>query len=332
MATKDDGIEHFVEREDLLYRCSELFYAEHLTKREIAQRLNVSATHVKRLLEEAKDKGIVEIEVKLAGRYRRLERDLARKFDLRFARVVETHSEYDVIKTNLAQAAVSCLEAYIEPRTRTKVGIGGGSSLFRMVELLEKKPRPIDIYPLSLFARGPMVEFYSSAFIAMFLLTKCLPIATGYVAGVPPMPASRQSAARFRNWLLNEFPEIRHVYEGSKTVELAFVGLGAAIPSVDIFGEFSKLGYTFEYMQEHGAAGGINYNYFDNAGQQIGQGLLTLSVDELRAMSQDPAKTIVLVGGGSHKEQSVEIVLRTRMVNAIITDEDIARYLLRRNA
>ena len=129
---------------------------------------------------------------------------------------------------------------------------------------------------------------------------------------------------KFRDWLLNEFPEIKQVYEGSKTVELAFVGLGAAIASGDIFGEFSKLGYTFDYMQQHGAAGGINYNYFDKAGQQIGRGLLTLSVDELRSMSQDPAKTVVLVGGGPHKEQSVEIVLKTRMTNAIITDEDTA--------
>ena len=165
------------------YRCAELFYAERLTKREIAQRLNVSATHVKRLLEEASEKGIVEVEVKLAGRFRRLERELTQRFDLRFARVVETHSEYDVIKTNLGQAAASCLEAYIEPRTKTKVGIGGGSALFRMVELLERKPRPIEIYPLSLFARGPLVEFYSSTFIAMYLLTKCLPLAFGVCSG-----------------------------------------------------------------------------------------------------------------------------------------------------
>jgi len=330
MTAKDS--EYFAERDDLLYRCAELFYAERLKKREIAQRLNVSATHVKRLLEEASEKGIVEVEVKLAGRFRRLERELTQRFDLRFARVVETHSEYDVIKTNLGQAAATCLEAYVEPRTKTKIGIGGGSSLFRMVELLERKPRPIEIYPLSLFARGPLVEFYSSTFIAMYLLTKCLPLASAYVVGVPPMPTSRQFAVKFRDWLLNEFPEVRQVYEGSKTVELAFVGLGAAIPSGDIFGEFSKLGYTFEYMQEHGAAGGINYNYFDKAGQQIGKGLPTLSVDELRAMSQDPAKTVVLVGGGPHKEQSVEIVLTTRMANAIITDEDTARHLLKRSA
>ena len=101
--TKD--IENFTERAELLYRCAELFYVEGLKKREIAQQIHVSPTHVKRLLDEAIEKGIVEIEIKLAGRFRRLENALVKKLDLTFASVVETPAKYGIAKSNLGRAA-----------------------------------------------------------------------------------------------------------------------------------------------------------------------------------------------------------------------------------
>jgi len=48
-------------------------------------------------------------------------------------------------------------------------------------------------------------------------------------------------------------------------------------------------------------------------------------------MSKDPSKTIVLVGGGGHKELAVRVAIRTAMVNAVVTDEATAQSLLSRN-
>ena len=315
-------------RDDLLYSCAELFYVQGITKRAIAQRLHVSPTHVKRLLDEAESKGIVEIEVKLAGRFRRLEKALEREWGLRFVRVVETAKTYDELKGTLGRAAADFFEEYIERRSRVQVGIGGGSTLLRMVESLEQKPRHVDIYPLSMFSRGPLVEFISSPFNVVHLLVKSRPTAAGYVVGVPPLPSKPEHARNFSSWLLERFPEVREVYEGSLTVELAFVGLGAFVPSTDLFSEFGKLGYTFEYMQKHGAVGGINYNFFDLRGQQLGKGILTVSIADLRSMSMDPSRTVTLVAGGSHKREAVRLAVSTAMVNALITDEDMARHLL----
>jgi DNA-binding transcriptional regulator LsrR (DeoR family) len=326
--TKD--IRDFTERDELLFQCAELFYVKNLSKREIAHQLHVSPTHVKRLLDEAIEKSIVEVEIKLAGRFRRIENALIQKYRLRFARVVETHSEYDTLKTNLGVAAAEYFDAYIQRRSRVSVGIGGGGSLLRMVELLERKPRSIDIYPMSLLGRGPLVEFVSSTYLAIYLLTKSLPLATGYVVGFPPIPSKPKLAATFAEWVLREIPEVKQVYEGSKSVELAFVGVGNLVPSRDIFGEFSKLGYSLEYMQRRGVVGGINYNYFDAAGDQVGKGILTLSVDDLKDISNAPSKIVVVVGGGIEKKDAIRVALRTKMVNSIITDEDVARYLLKK--
>jgi DNA-binding transcriptional regulator LsrR (DeoR family) len=117
---------------------------------------------------------------------------------------------------------------------------------------------------------------------------------------------------------------VRVICDNHSDADLTFIGIGAALPSRDIFKEFDKLGYSFEYMQQHQVAGGINYNYFDIHGQQLGTGIFTLSIEIFRHMSKDPAKTVVLVGGGEHKKSAIKIAVKTGMVNALITDEDTA--------
>ena len=320
----------FLARDELLYHCAELFYGEGLTKKEIADQIHVSPTHVKRLLEEATRKGIVTVEVKLTGRFRKLENMLTDKYHLRFARVVETSSDYEEVMRNLGQAAADFLEDFVQRRSRTRVGIGGGASLLRMIESLEKKPRPVDIYPTSLFGRGSLVEFVSSTFLAYYLLTKSIPIATAKIVGIPPLPRESDKARVFSEWLLREIDEVREVYDESKLVDLAFVGIGTIIPSRDIFSELSKLGYDFEYMKRMGAVGGINYNYFDSNGNQIGNGILTLSIRDLREISHDNPRLVVIVGGGSHKAEAIYVGIRTEIANSLITDEETARYLLRK--
>ena len=176
-----------------------------------------------------------------------------------------------------------------------------------------------------------MVEFVSSTFLAFYLLTKSMPIASANIVGVPPLPKDPKKAKVFAAWLLREIDEVRQVCEESRSVDLAFVGIGAAIPSRDIFSEYGKLGYSFDYMQQKGAIGGINYNYFDMEGRQISEGILTMSINDLRELSADSSKTIVIVGGGTHKRKALEVSIKTRMANALITDEGSARYLIRKS-
>ena len=320
---------NFSNRDELLYYCAELFYIKKLTKREIASIIHVSPTHVKRLLNEAVEKGIVSVEVKIAGRFRKLEQKLVQKYQLQFARVVEQSTVYDELKTNLGAVAAEILDEYVERRSRTRVGIGGGGSLLKMIDALEKKPRAIDIYPTSLFGRGAEVEFISSTFLSYYLLIKSMPIATAKIVGIPPLPKNKDKAKSFAKWLLREIDEVKQVYEESKLVDIVFMGLGAAIPSKDIFSEYEKLGYSFELMKSRGAIGGLNYNYFDEKGNQIGTGILTLSIEEIKLLAADSAKTVIIVAGGSHKKEALKVALSKQMANAVITDEANAKFLLK---
>lgn len=314
---------------DLVYKASELYYSQNLNKTDVANILSVSVTHVSRLLTQAEALGVVKIDVKVVGRLARLEDEVRDKYDLREVKIVETSPDYELTQRNLGVEAGKILEDRIRRETRSRIGIGGGQTIYRLVESLDERPRPIDIYPMSLFGRGSQVEYVDSVFVSMLLYMKSRPSARGFLVGSPPLPSKPESAKAFAKWIVDEIPEVREVLEGVTDSDLSFVGAGTFMASRDILKEYEKLGLTFEHMKKAGVVGGINYNYFDENGWQIGEGVLTTSIESLRRMSSDPMKLVTLVVGGQHKKIAARVALETKMVNSLVTDEDLALYLLK---
>ncbi len=310
----------------LLIQCAEMRYVDKLSHSAIADRLNFSVTHVGRLLRQAEELGIIEIHVRIADRYRSLENVLAKAYGLRDVRVVMMEKDYDTLKRNLGKAGAQLLDERLMQGNQLRVGIGGGASLLEIAEVLTAKPRRVDLYPLAMFGRGPQVEFVSSSFLVSYLLIKTQPLSRAFNVSLPPLPDDREQAqllsAQFR-----ALSAVQVIHEESKKVDLAFVGLVALTKTDGMFREFDSLGYDQDYFFRHGVVGGINYNYFDRAGHQIGTGLLTLSIDEIRAMANNPMQEVVLVAGGNHKREAIHVAVRTHMVDTLITDEDTAEYL-----
>lgn len=323
------GTELDAQKRALLIQCAEMKYVEKLSNSEIAERLSFSVTHVGRLLRQAEDYGIVEIHVRIADRHRSLEAELERAYGLRDVRVVDSDKQYDVIKRNLGKAGAQLLDERVMQREHLRVGIGGGASLLAIVEQLEPKPRRLDIYPLAMFGRGPQVEFVSCTFLVSYLLIKTQPLSRAFDVSLPPLPEDRVLAQELTRHF-RELPAVKHIYAESQKVDLAFVGLVALTKADGIMQEFDNLGYKQDYFFEQGVVGGINYNYFDQRGEQIGKGLLTLSIDEIKAMSQNPLQQVFLVAGGNHKHKAIQIAVKSGVVDGLITDEATAEYLVAR--
>lgn len=313
---------------NLISDATELYYAGKLKKSEIAKKLKVSITHVTRLLNQAEKLGIVQVEIKLVGRLNRLESAIKRKYGLKEVKIVADSNDYADVQKRIGTAAAEIFEKYVAQLTRTRVGIGGGQTIYNLVDALENRPRPIDVYPMSLFGRGSQVEYVDSVFLSMLLYMKSQPNSRGFLVGIPPMPNEQNLAKDFSKMLLKEIPEVKEVYEGARKCELAFVGLGNFMASRDILREYEKLGFTFDTMTQANVIGGINYNYFDAKGKQVGSGVLTTDIDALRSMSSDPWRLIVLVSGGEQKRAPVKIAVETKMVNGLVTDESVGNYLL----
>ncbi|HEX2618901.1 MAG TPA: sugar-binding domain-containing protein [Phototrophicaceae bacterium] len=321
MSTEPDSY-----KRSLLIQCAEMKYIEKLSNSEIAERLNFSVTHVGRLLLQAETYGIVEIHVRIADRYRSLERALETAYGLHNVRVVNTEKEYDALKRSLGKAGAQLLDEYLMQDNHLSVGIGGGASLLEIVEHLQTKPRRLDIYPLAMFGRSPQVEFVSSNFLVSYLLIKTQPLSRAFNVSLPPLPEDRQQAQEL-SYHFRSLSAVKHIVEASQKVDLAFVGLVALTRTDNIFREFDSLGYDQEYFFTSDVVGGINYNFFDHSGQQVGDGLMTLSIDQIRAMSNNAIQQVILVAGGDHKREAIYVAVKNRMVNGLITDEATARFL-----
>lgn len=257
-----------------------------------------------------------------------LEAQLQDAYALRFVRLVPFTQDYGVLKRSLGECAALLFGELIGESLQISVGIGGGATIRAMIESLPREPRTIRIYPMSLVGRGPEIKYVDSGYLVAALFHKSRPLARAFVVGIPPLPSEKTEAKAFNKYLLSAIPEVRLVHEGAKRVGVAFVGLGAMLPMEDFSSEMAKLGVSIRDLLADGALGGINYNWFDVSGNQIGQYFITVSVAELKQMAADPAKLIVLVAGGKHKQESLGIALSSRMANCLVTDSQTASSLL----
>lgn len=312
---------------ELLLECARLFYVDKLNKTQIAARLEISGTHVARLLREAEDAGIVEISVKLPADYGKLEAELTDRFGLQGVKIVDFSDDYEQLLKNLGRGGAALLEEICQIRLGARVGLAGGVTLHEVVEALDTKPRQIQLYPLALVGRGPELEHVDSVFLVTALYFKSRPAAKAFVVGVPPLPQSRVKAQKFAASLLTEVDEVREVYQAARDVDVAFIGLGTLPPERGMLKEFGKVGLDLKTLKGKGAVGMLNYNYFDGRGDQIGEYFLTLSVQDLKDMSRSAEKKVVLVSGGLHKFDALKVTLNTRMFNTLITDHRTAQKL-----
>jgi len=84
------------EREDMLAMVASLYYKLHQSQAEIAGRLGVSSSKVSRLLKEAWDRGIIEVQVRTPiPRDFVLEQELIGRYGLRDAYILETKPGVD---------------------------------------------------------------------------------------------------------------------------------------------------------------------------------------------------------------------------------------------
>ena len=242
--------------------------------------------------------------------------------------LVEHAYNYSELKKNLSKASSLLFDKLIESRDNPKVGIGGGSTLYEMINDLEYKSRRIRIFPTALIGRGPEITHVDSTFLAKMLYFKSRPQSRAFVISLPPLPDKKPIAFNFLQMLKSEFKEVIWLVDAMKQIDIAFVGLGAMIPTGDFDDELIKLGVNLQDLIDFNVKGGINYNWFDDNGNQVTDYFPTINVKSLIELSNDTSKDIVLVAGGSHKIVPIKIALERKMVNSIISDKQTINSLL----
>lgn len=300
---------------DLLVRAAWLYYVDELTQAQVASRLFVSRQTVGRLLEAARQHGIVRVE--LDARYLaalQLATRLRRNFNLRDAIVVpsgDSRLSRGRINERVAAALAAYVRRYLHPGV--VVGVGWGDSVSRALALL-----PDDSLHGVTFASA------GGSTVAVSKVLADNPEVIRRLKTVPaPLVVSTPEVARaFRaEKAVSEVFDVAR----SATVTLTGVGSTGSDSSAVLAGVITE--DDVERYAALGAVGDMLGEWYDAWGRVVttptSERRIGLSLDELRRMPN-----VVGVAAGTSKVDAIRGAVVGRYIKVLVTDEPTAEALL----
>src|SRR5512137_1136426 len=130
------------DRTDLLAQVAMWYYEEGLDQAEIAARINKSRSMVSRLLDQARESGLVEVKVHYPLRTdAELGARLCTEFGLQSAQVLaEPPDDYALMLKRLGQLGARCLQQVLHPGI--VIGISWGTAVHAVVSAMPGQPIP----------------------------------------------------------------------------------------------------------------------------------------------------------------------------------------------
>jgi lsr operon transcriptional repressor len=304
---------------ELLGKVARLHYDFGLTHQEIGDVLRLSRVKVTRLLQQARDVGVVQIEVRTdASPYAAVELALTATFDLDEALIVPAFDDHERLRPAIARAAAGYLRRVLHD------GMTVALSLSRTVALVPSfisAPRPVAASFVSLV--GGLRS--SSEAMNPYESTERLAQLFGGTAEHLHAPVMVGSAEAARALIAE--PAIAQTLQRAREADLALVGLGGINDHLNLVAEGYMTAAGWEELVSAGMVGDIGARYFDADGQLVdavvNDRVIGLTLDELRHI---PLR--VVVAGGRDKDRAIRAALRTGLISVLVTDAGTASRVL----
>jgi deoxyribonucleoside regulator len=314
-------------RNALLATVASLYYKKHQSQSKIASQLEMSTSTVSRLLDEALEKGIVEIHVHMPiPRDLDLEQALIEHFALKDAYVLQTselqaneHSD-DALLNAIGKLAATYLGRVIDSFSPgSSVGVSWGSGVHAAIKALpDEFAKNIDVVQL---VGGVGALVIDSPELGRMIAEKLG--GRHYDLHAPVMVESKE----VRKMFLKE-PSVREGVVRAKAVKLAILGISATSNEASSYlraGLFSRA--QLSSLRAQGAIGEICGHFFDAEGKfdhlEINERIIGLDLNDLRQIPQS-----VAVARGSAKVAAILGALRGKFVRVLATDDATAEAIL----
>lgn len=293
------------------------YYIEDKQKNEIADEMGISRFKVARLLDEARASGIVHIHVDLPSQFDlALGDELAQAFGLRRGIVVRAADGDPALTASLlASGAARHLASMVKPTD--VLGISWGSSLNQVVSFADGLP-PIDVVQL---VGGASAGGMDVGGVELVRRLASKTGGTGFPLHAPLLVRTAGMASELRN-----DPSLQAVTRGYGRLTVALVGIGSwDPPRSSLLAEIGDADRAELLAQ--GAVGDVCTFVVGPDGRELRSPALDRTVgvtrDELRRVPE-----VIAVAGGPGKAAGIAAVLRSGLVNSLVTDSDCARLLL----
>jgi len=305
------------DRDDLLARVAWLYYVEGLTQQEIGDRLNMSRVKVTRLLQQARDEGVVEFRIARPTAHLALEQELRQVFDLRDAFVVPTPLQPARLRTALGEAAARYLQNLFRPGL--VVGLGMGRTLAEIPLFVQ--PHDAQCVFVEMVGGAGRSDLGFDTYNVSWQLAECCGGTAEHVF-TPVVVESAQARAA-----LLQAPQIAAALQRAAQSDVALVGIGNTGDDMVLY----HLGYCdyglVQDLRRRGAVGDIMGHFFDEQGRPVAcplqDRLIAISLEQLHAIP-----TVIAVAGGQDKTVAILGALRGKHANVLVTDIVTARAVL----
>ena len=306
--------------EQLRVRVAWLYFMEGLTQADIATRLGITRLRANRLLGEARESGLVNIQVKarLADCVA-LERQLVAETGLKDAVIVPTPADAEQIPAVLGRATADYLSRHLGENRARALGIGWGATLRETVRHLAAASLPelsINSMMGGLTYGSELNTFEIASEFARRVNAQCNYLAAPIYSGSP----------KSRDTILAQ-DVFREAFQRLAAIDVALMSVGDLSRRSLLIRYGLPRDVTVDALRASGAVGDVMGTFLDAAGHPVrhavNRRVIALPIDMLRKVA-----TVIVASGGLNKTAILAGVLRAKLCNVLIADEASARAAL----
>ncbi|NOZ75409.1 MAG: sugar-binding transcriptional regulator [FCB group bacterium] len=303
----------------ILVEAARLYYEHNLSQQAIAQRLKISRPGVSRLLQKARDKGIVEITIHdPSQRGTRLESQLRERFSLKRVSVVPTNPDYSKLQQNLGRAAVRFIEE--NAADNLILGVSWGTTLQEVARQVKPKAyRNMIVVQLNGGISRAEYDTHASE------IAQTIGERFQAIPYLLPLPAVVSD------------PQVKQAILSDKNISRTLSLARQATVALFTVGSFSwesvlvKADYfepeEVQSLLDRQAVGDICSRILDREGRICSPELDSRTIGiELSDLKQKEFS--VAIAGGKDKLAAIRAGLKGNWFNSLITDEWVARELI----
>ncbi|OTN90350.1 hypothetical protein A5819_002850 [Enterococcus sp. 7E2_DIV0204] len=297
-----------------------MYYEQGLTQAIIAKKMGISRPVISKILQQAKESGVVSISIKDESAYAvELGLRLEQKYQLDDVIVVPTNEQK---QSQSVKKEVSRIAAfYLKERLNVEMNIGlsWGTTLADMIDEMPYSSFPtINIAPLVGGVSSEHLYFDTNHLV--FRLAEKLNSRCQYFYA-PALAESIELAT-----VLNKSQLVSKALEQAKHVDFAIIGVGNPNES----STWKRLGYIeaneLQIIKETGVKGDAVASLFDKNGQtvnnEISQRMLGIKVEDLVNIPD-----VMVIGCGEEKAEGIKPLLIGRCCSILVIDQTIAEAL-----
>ncbi|MBQ9647777.1 MAG: sugar-binding transcriptional regulator [Oscillospiraceae bacterium] len=297
--------------ESLMAKAAWYYYHEDLTQVQISDMLGLSRMKVIKLLDRAKQAGIIQFRFRHDSEKRlEAEQHLASRFSLKDCFVVPAPLSPEDVNENIAKAA----SMYIGSRVSSEsfINIGYGDTTSRVLNHLAiDAERSISCVSLT----GGVSHYLPNAHASVFNSRL-------YLIPTPLLVSSAEVATAMK-----AEKSVRDIRDLVPLSSLSVVGIGAMNDKATVLMSGVLTSNDFLLLKRNGAVGDILSHFINENGEPVSTDLevrtISTSLETVKSLNN-----VIGVAAGLAKAEAIRAVLRGGYLDVLITDETTAEVLL----